>query len=162
MSSAQFFSTYGPLLKIASVVITAFCLAATFDRFVKISRLTKTLENARSFLNAKSTPARVVGAWKQVLTHVASGDIKSLKLALFEADAILNEALRLAGYPGASLGERLKLVNTGQISNIESIWAAHKLRNRLAHEPSLELSTEDIRVALRAYQAALREMRLID
>ncbi|MDO8515664.1 MAG: hypothetical protein Q7S28_00240 [bacterium] len=161
MTSAQFFSTYGPVLKILSIVLTAFFLAASFDRAMKILNLSGALKGAKALLN-KPAPQRVAGAWKQVLMHVTAGDLKSMKLALFEADAILNEALRLGGYPGATLGERLKIVDASQISNLEAIWAAHKLRNRLAHEPSLELTTEDIRTALRAFQAALRELRLID
>lgn len=161
MSSAQFFSTYSPLLKIVSIALTAFLLAASFDRIMKILRLTGALKGVKTLLG-KPTPQRVVGAWKQVLDHVAAGDMKSIKLALFEADAIFNEALRLSGYPGITLGERLKLVRTAQISNLEAVWAAHKLRNRLAHEPSLELTDDEIRVALRAFQAALRELRLID
>lgn len=69
-----------------------------------------------------------------VLTHIASPNPNDWKLAIIEADVILDEALKQIGYSGGSLGERLKSISTTQLSTLNEAWEAHKVRNRIAHE----------------------------
>ncbi len=69
-----------------------------------------------------------------VLTHIASPNPNDWKLAIIEADVILDEALKQIGYAGGSLGERLKSISTTQLSTLNEAWEAHKVRNRIAHE----------------------------
>ncbi|MEK7462133.1 MAG: hypothetical protein AAB618_01000 [Patescibacteria group bacterium] len=69
-----------------------------------------------------------------VLTHIASPNPNDWKLAIIEADIILDDALKSLGYAGGSLGERLKSISTTQLSTLDEAWEAHKVRNRIAHE----------------------------
>ncbi len=69
-----------------------------------------------------------------VLTHISSANPNDWKLAIIEADIILDEALKQYGYAGNSLGERLKSISTSQLSTLNEAWEAHKVRNRIAHE----------------------------
>lgn len=69
-----------------------------------------------------------------VLAHIASPNPNDWKLAIIEADVILDEALKQIGYSGGSLGERLKSISTTQLSTLNEAWEAHKVRNRIAHE----------------------------
>lgn len=69
-----------------------------------------------------------------VLTHIASANPNDWKLAIIEADIILDDALKQYGYEGGSLGERLKSISTSQLSTLNEAWEAHKVRNRIAHE----------------------------
>lgn len=69
-----------------------------------------------------------------VLTHIASPHPNDWKLAIIEADIILDDALKQRGYAGNSLGERLKSVPPSQLNALNEAWEAHKVRNRIAHE----------------------------
>jgi hypothetical protein len=69
-----------------------------------------------------------------VLTHITSQNPNDWKLAIIEADIILDDSLKQMGYIGGSLGERLKSISTTQLSTLNEAWEAHKVRNRIAHE----------------------------
>lgn len=71
-----------------------------------------------------------------VLKHIASENPNDWKLAIIEADIILDDALKNAGYAGTSLGERLKSISPNQLASLQDAWEAHKVRNRIAHEGS--------------------------
>lgn len=65
--------------------------------------------------------------------HISSDNPNDWKLAIIEADIILDEALKELGYAGASLGDRLKGLSTRQLPSLDVAWEAHKLRNQIAH-----------------------------
>jgi uncharacterized membrane protein len=65
--------------------------------------------------------------------HIASDNPNDWKLAIIEADIILDEALKELGYVGDSLGERLRGLTARQLPGIDDAWQAHKVRNQIAH-----------------------------
>lgn len=71
-----------------------------------------------------------------ILQHTESDNPNDWKLAIIEADVILDETLRKRGFAGSSLGERLKSVSPNQLASLQDAWEAHKIRNRIAHEGS--------------------------
>ncbi|MBU2214044.1 hypothetical protein KKC44_00460 [Patescibacteria group bacterium] len=73
---------------------------------------------------------------------------------VMEADAIFDRALKELGYEGA-LGDKLKAAGP-HISNLDAVWSAHKLRNRLAHEPGGAVSDSEVKGALSAFKKALK------
>ena len=78
------------------------------------------------------------------------------KHAVLEADKILDEALKLKGYSG-NLGEKLKQAG-GLFSNENNVWAAHKLRNRIAHELNIKISENEAKTALHRFKQALNDL----
>ena len=75
---------------------------------------------------------------------------------VMEADAIFDRALKELGYEGA-LGDKLKAAGP-RISNLDAVWSAHKLRNRLAHEPGGAVCDSEVKGALRAFEKAIRSL----
>jgi len=73
---------------------------------------------------------------------------------VMEADSIFDRALKELGYEGA-LGDKLKAAGP-RISNLDAVWSAHKLRNRLAHEPGGAVSELEVKGALSAFKKALK------
>ena len=71
---------------------------------------------------------------QDVLTHIESDRPNDWKLAIIEADIILDDVLKQRGYVGNSLGERLRTITPSQLSSIDDAWEAHKVRNRIAHD----------------------------
>jgi uncharacterized membrane protein len=70
---------------------------------------------------------------EDMLTHIGSDSPNDWKLAIIEADIILDELLKEAGYAGVSLGERLRSLTTNQLQSLDDAWQAHKVRNQIAH-----------------------------
>ena len=76
-------------------------------------------------------------AWHDVAKLMASEQVSDWKVAILEADSILDELIEDLGYVGANLGERLKAVPKGSMKNLEAAWSAHKVRNRIAHDTAV-------------------------
>lgn len=73
-------------------------------------------------------------AWHDVAKLMASESAQDWKIAVLEADSILDGLLEDLGYKGESLGERLKNASGGTIQSLEAAWRAHKVRNAIAHD----------------------------
>ncbi|MEK7639124.1 MAG: hypothetical protein AAB388_03120 [Patescibacteria group bacterium] len=68
-----------------------------------------------------------------VFTHSASENPNDWRLAIIEADIILDDILKQRGYAGTSLGERLRSISPHQLASLDDAWEAHKVRNQIAH-----------------------------
>jgi hypothetical protein len=78
-------------------------------------------------------------------------------LAVINADKLLDEALKKSRYRGKSMGERLVAAQR-ELSDNDSVWFGHKLRNRLVHESNVKLQERDVRDALFGIRQALRDL----
>lgn len=105
---------------------------------------------------------RTVKAWKQILKRFNTGDDSNLKLAIIEADKVLDELLKISGYKGETMSDRLKQIVPAQLSNISEIWQAHKIRNRIVHEPDFKLARGEAWMCIEIYKKAFQEFGLID
>lgn len=97
--------------------------------------------------------------WSGVLEKSQSTRVNDQKLSLIEADKMLDDVLKRMGYAGESMGERLKQLSGAQLPNIENVWEAHKIRNRIVHNSSYEPNKRDLDFAMRAYETALRDLK---
>ena len=80
------------------------------------------------------------------------------KHAVMEADKLLDSVLKKRGYQG-SLGEKLK--RHGKVfSDLNGLWGAHKLRNKLAHELNFRLSEAEAKQAMRTFRKAFEDLGL--
>lgn len=74
--------------------------------------------------------------WDDVAQHIESERPNDWKLAIIEADVMLEEALTNAGFAGLSIGEKLKSASPNQLKSLDLAWRAHRVRNQIAHEGS--------------------------
>lgn len=96
--------------------------------------------------------------WEEILSHIGSSKEAEWKFAVIEADKLIDDLLKSAGYPGETMGERLMSIEKGQILNLEGLWEAHKIRNKLAHDVNYFLRYSEARRAIQVYEAVLREL----
>lgn len=78
-------------------------------------------------------------------------------LAVINADKLLDEALKKLRYKGKTMGERLVSAQR-DLSNNDSVWFGHKLRNRLVHEQDVKLKEADVKNALVGIRQALKDL----
>ena len=84
-------------------------------------------------------------------------DEASGHLAILNADKLLDAALKARGFSGDTMGERMKSART-TFSNNNAVWAAHKLRNQIAHESDVSIKSKTVRYALQAFKKALKDV----
>ena len=82
------------------------------------------------------------------------------KMAVLEADKLLDHVLKAMAFGGSSLGERLK-VACFKYPNLRRVWACHKIRNQLVHEANYRLKESEARKAITGFKSALKELRVL-
>lgn len=100
---------------------------------------------------------RFVERWQDLQKHCASR--KTWPLAIEQADDLLSEALKRAGYKGKNTGERLVAAQHDLSAN-DMVWLGHKLRKRLTQEEIdvRKLKKKDVLDALAGFRQALRDL----
>jgi hypothetical protein len=78
-------------------------------------------------------------------------------LAVINADKLLDEALKKLKYRGKTMGERM-VAAQHEISDNDSMWFGHKLRNKLVHEDMKKLKKKDVMTALIGFREALKDL----
>jgi hypothetical protein len=101
--------------------------------------------------------AMFVDRWQAIMAGSAAGGA-GMKNAIMEADKLLDHAMRESGFPGATMGERLKSTQAKRFSDLNGIWRAHKLRNNFAHEVGADLVISQANEALREFERGLKDL----
>ena len=73
---------------------------------------------------------------------------------VLETEKVLDGILNSLGYEG-SLADKLRR-GGARLPDIEAIWAAHKLRNRIAHEPGITVTEKEAQLAVGAFARVIR------
>lgn len=96
-------------------------------------------------------------AWEKILAYVESANQSDWKLAILEADTLLDAMVLKMGYKGENLGERLKNVEIGDFLTLNDAWEAHKVRNAIAHEAGYELSQRETKRVIKLFENVFKE-----
>jgi hypothetical protein len=104
--------------------------------------------------------AKIKKEWQEVENLISENSANSWKLAILEADKVLDLALKILGFPGKDLGERLKVV-THKYPSISEVWAAHKVRNQLVHETDYQLNSSTAKKSVEQFRRALKILRML-
>lgn len=75
--------------------------------------------------------------WTEI-AHMQGQGAMGLKNALMEADKLLDYVMQAQGFTGENMGERLKR-HGDRFSDLNGVWAAHKLRNQVAHDIHVDI-----------------------
>ncbi len=161
--SLSWYANHLPLLKTIGFVFSCGFIGLTIFFAIRTGWIALRVDRMRDVILKTNMPKkRSMKIWQRVQTHFYAGDDNSLKLAILEADKILDEALRLAGFRGESLGDRLKKLDESKLPNLQDVWEAHKLRNRLVHETDFKLNRNTAERALAIYEQAFKDLGLLD
>ena len=100
----------------------------------------------------------LTGRWAEIMDHMGSERETEWKLAIIEADNLINDILAKSGFRGDTMGERLTGMRHEQLLALSGVWKAHLLRNRIVHETDYSPRYQEIHEALKYYRAALEEL----
>ncbi len=155
INAGGFIDTLKIVLTLLSVVLAIL--------FVYILLRFRELGDQPSIVSELVPPAPARGGalqarWDEILRHMDSAKEAEWKFAIIEADKLVDDVLRKAGFPGDMLGERLMNIQEGQLTTLDGLWEAHKIRNRLAHDTDYFLRYSEAKRAINAYEQTLKEL----
>ncbi|MEK7505869.1 MAG: hypothetical protein AAB597_03170 [Patescibacteria group bacterium] len=100
--------------------------------------------------------------WQKILEHMVSENSNDRRLAILEADIILDDLLDHLGYQGITIGDKLKSAEGTAFKTLQSAWEAHKIRNAIAHEGSeFEIPERESRRIIGLFESVFREFDYI-
>src|SRR3989344_8463497 len=152
----------GVLLQFILILIAvaaAFCVVYFYIKTEEIEKsehrkIRKVVEERKAVIQ-KSSPQL---GWEKVTSYLERGNESEWRLAILEADTILDNLLDELRYTGESVGDKLKLVDASKMRNLDAAWEAHKIRNRIAHDGSnYPITYREARRVLALYEQVLRE-----
>ncbi len=105
---------------------------------------------------------RRLRAWNQIIKRMRTDDLSNWKMAILEADRLMDDLLKAAGYRFDTADERFKQIKPEELSNAAQIQEAHRVRNRVAQEPDFIINKEEALGILRVYKKSFQEFGLLD
>jgi hypothetical protein len=98
--------------------------------------------------------------WAEIEHLVEQPGVLTKKMALLEADKLLDLALKSLAMPGETLGERLKYA-AYKYPEVRDVWWAHKLRNQMAHEAEFDIDAGTAKRAIAQFKKTLQKLGAI-
>lgn len=98
--------------------------------------------------------------WLKIENGLVRDDPRTYEMSVIAADKLLDRALNELGLPGKTMGERLKRV-ADRFEKPGAVWAAHKMRNQIAHDDDFEADYGQVSRALAAFRQALKDLGAI-
>jgi len=164
----DFLRRFWPIWKIIAVFISIFAIAGIIHNFRKLVAIN--LEEQKIY-DPKPEEVNLEGVevvekknekWERVMSYLNSNNPSDWRLAIIEADVILEELLRSTGHVGESVGDMLKSVEEGEFLTINDAWEAHKVRNAIAHAgQDFQLNEREARRAITLFEKVFREFEVI-
>lgn len=105
---------------------------------------------------------RQLRAWNQIIKRMKTPDLSNWKMAILEADNLMDDILKAVGYRFDTANERFKNIKVEELSNADKIQEAHRVRNRIAQEPDFTITKEEALEILRVYKKSFQEFGLLD
>ncbi|MCA9360539.1 hypothetical protein H6785_02305 [Candidatus Nomurabacteria bacterium] len=133
-----FFSSLWTVFVVLSYLVTIILVVlyvfASVRRSLYSDLITQELRDAEQLYDEQFRGNARNSRLQDVITHSTSDNPNDWRLAIIEADIILDDILKKRGYVGNSLGERLKGISSNQLATINDAWEAHIVRNKIAHQ----------------------------
>ena len=100
--------------------------------------------------------------WLKVLEHTFSSNPAEWKMAIIDADIMLENLLDQMGFLGETLGDKLKSADQESFPQLTRAWEVHTIRNRIAHEGlAFEVSNHESKRVVAIYEQIFRDYGFI-
>jgi hypothetical protein len=161
---AYFLLHIWPVLKLLALIIVGLAMWGIIHSTKKIFAIREE-EKAiygEKIVEDKEEPLMKNDKWERVIAHLNSANASDQKLAVIEADIMLDDLLKAQGYHGDSLGERLRAVEKSDFLTLDNAWEAHRVRNQIAHQGGdFPLAEREARRAVSLFESVFKEFKII-
>jgi hypothetical protein len=152
------------IFKYISILLSLILIGSAVYLFNKLTelRLTEAIKMYPKVAESEGVGELHNPHWEKILNHIESQNESDWRLAILEADIILDGLLHNLGLQGDTMADRLKAVEKSDFTTIDNAWEAHKIRNQVAHEGStFLLSQHEAKRVIALYQTVFEEFRII-
>ena len=147
------------LILIAISILLSILIAIVI---IKTKRLIGVKVNlVKEFLPPQPAISGLNVRWEEIEKHINSTREAEWKFAVIEADKLVDELLKSAGVLGDTMGDRLMNIQPGQLTTLQNLWEAHKIRNRLVHDTNYFLRYTEAKRAVGLYRKTLKELQAL-
>jgi len=145
------------LFKVIVLFIDLFMIAFMVYALLKTGWLNKILlYDVQEFLTYKHYGlSQTKNKWKEIEKYFKKGTEPEMKLAIVEADSLLDNILRVMSYKGKDLSSRLDGINEDILENLTDVKECHKIYSNIVHDPTYRLDFKSAEDALKVYRDAL-------
>jgi len=145
-------------VQVFSVIISAVLLFVLIYLLIKTETFQSKLANIKTAVRGGDIPREVIfQKWVEIEKKLNSNYASDWKLAVIEADSVLDNLIQSLGYRGDTMGERMKNIKPGQFPYLEDAWRAHKVRNFLAHDAGYNFSQQAAVRTIGIYKKIFKE-----
>ncbi len=145
------------LIKVLFLFIDLFMISFIVYALFKTSWLNKLLlYDVQEFLTYKHFGlSKTKKKWEEIEKYFKKGTEPEMKLAIVEADSLLDNILKVMSYGGKDLTSRLEGINTNILENLDDVKKYHKIYSNIVHDPTYRLDFKMAENALKVYRDAL-------
>jgi len=119
-------------------------------------------QNLIEFVTYKPFGAKKIAKqWMKIKQRLDAGLESEFKLAVIEADAMLDDILKKMGYNGESLGDKLKQVSADILPSLAEVQGAHEIRNNIVHDPDYRLNLDGAQKTISFYEKAFTDLDVL-
>ncbi len=133
---------------IITIILAIIVLLVLIDRFKKSER-SRSID--KQYFKKK---------WEEIEKAANMKSEMGYKMAIIEADKLLDDAFKKLMIAGSTMGERMKVVSY-KYPNIRKVGEAHGIRNKISHESNFRLYDGTARKAINSYKDALKEIGIL-
>ena len=150
------------IVKIIFIVVSVLLVILIAMVILKIKNLMGVKINLlKEILPPEPVTSGFNARWEEIEKHINSTREAEWKFAVIEADKLIDEVLKGVGFQGDTMGDRLMNIQPGQLTTLQNLWEAHKIRNRLVHDVNYFLRYTEAKRAVGLYEKTLKELQAI-
>lgn len=149
------------LISVFAITIITYTVVRAYElRIDEKERIDKNILDA--LLKKKQKERSANPRWHYVLNLIESLNSSDWRVAIIEADTLLEEFLRNKDFIGENAGDLLKNAQGSGYQYIDDAWKAHSVRNQIAHGGlEFSLNQTDARRAIKMYENFFEELEMI-
>jgi len=99
-----------------------------------------------------------VKRWQKTKLRLTKNWESEAKLAIIEADALLDELLQRSGYPGENLEERLEQIDENVLANIKDVFQAHQICEEIVKSPDYKIDLKKAKQIIEIYDQTFQNL----
>jgi len=104
---------------------------------------------------------KVARDWNKIKARLDAGLEAEYKLAVLEADSMMDDVLKRMGFFGANLGERLDKLTSVSLPNLDEARLAHQTRDNIVHDPDYRLSLDEAKKTIAIFEESLTDLQAL-
>jgi hypothetical protein len=149
------------VFKISAIAISAIMLYFIIF-FLRHSKYLWNLDLYKETIRMSAAPkGKISKKWHEVLSRMNMPEETSRKMAIVEADILVDSVLKILGFSGETLNEKIEKITSIQLKSINDLKMAHAVRKDILYNPDYEVSPEIAKETIDRYEKVLREIDVL-